>query len=709
MQYEMIHRSPGRFHINFHKQRLSEAEADVLYYNLIDMSGVTDVTVYQRTAQLAVRYDGRVAPILENISDMDLTDPVLMANVPSVSARATNESFKTQLLDKVIGRVARWIVLPAPVRAVIACVKAVPFCIHCINQFRSGESSADIIHGAAVVAALLTREFGTASSVMFLTEIGELLEQWTYKKSVDDLAQSLALNVEKVWRVADDGTEEQIGLNKMRSGDKFRATMGSMIALDGKVVSGEALVNQSVLTGEPLAVRKTAGDDVYAGTVVEEGDLVVAVSFGQGENRYDKIVNMIENSENMAALTQTKAASVADKLVPWTFGLSLAAFAFTGDPMKAASILMADFSCAVEVAMPIAVLSAMREAGKHNITVKGGKFLESIAEADTIVFDKTGTLTNATPVVEEVLAMDGRDADDMLTLAADLEEHFPHSLANAVVKKAAEKGLQYDERHGKAEYIVAHGIASDIDGTRVVIGSYHFVVEDEGVALSDEDQAKIDAMPATTSKLYLAIGGKLAAVIAIADPLKPETPDVIRRLKAAGFNNIVMMTGDSRVTAQAIAKEAGITEVHAEVLPEDKARYVKEQKAKGRKVIMIGDGINDSPALSEADVGVAIKEGADIAQEIADVTLSGSDLAELITLRKIADKLMTRMHSTYVIGNTLNGAILGFGFFGLITPNTGALLHNVSTIGLCLRNMQDLEAVDDNADRQIEDAEIIAA
>lgn len=695
MQYEMIHRSPGRFHINFAKRRFTEHEADVLYYTLLDYPGVTDVTVYQRTAQLALRFDHDGKTILDDIRCLDLNDPELAQCVPTVSARATNETFKNQLLDKIIGRIARRILLPAPVRAVLATIKAVPFCIHCVNQFRSGESSADIIHGAAVIAALLTREFSTASSVMFLTEVGELLEQWTYKKSVDDLAQSLALNVEKVWRVDEDGTEAQVGLNRIRTGDKFHASMGNMIPLDGKVISGEAMVNQSVLTGEPLAVRKSAGDDVYAGTVLEEGDLIVEVSFGLGENRYDKIVHMIENSENMAALTQTKAASVADKLVPWTFGLSIAAFAITRDPMKAASVLMADFSCAVEVAMPIAVLSAMREAGRHNITVKGGKFLENIAKADTIVFDKTGTLTNAEPVVEEVLAFGDNNANDMLAIAADLEEHFPHSLANAVVRKAAECGLTYSENHSKAEYIVAHGITAEIDGKRAVIGSYHFVIEDEGVVVSPEDQAKIDAMSATTSKLYFAIGSRLSAVIAIADPLKPETPDVIARLKAAGFPNIVMMTGDSRETAEAIASEAGITEVHAEVLPEDKARYVAEQKAKGRKVLMIGDGINDSPALSEADVGVAIKEGADIAQEIADVTLSGSNLSTLITLRHIADKLMKRMHSTYVVGNMLNGAVLAFGFFGFITPNTGALLHNVSTIGLCLRNMQDLDAEED--------------
>ncbi|MSS19017.1 heavy metal translocating P-type ATPase [Eubacteriaceae bacterium RF-744-FAT-4] len=679
------------------QRRLSETEADALYYSLIDLPGIENVKVYQRSAQLTVRYVGVESAILDYISDMDLSDPTLLDNVPTVSARATNEMYKNKILDKVMLRVGKWLFLPLPVRTAVTIYQAVPFVWRGLKDLFQKNMSAEIIHAAAVLAALLTGEFDTAASVVFLTEIGDILEEWTYKKSVDDLAQSLSLNVEKVWKVSEDGSVAQVSLNHMHNGDRFKVTMGNMIPLDGKVVSGEAMVNQAALTGEPLAVRKHDGVIVYAGTVLEEGELIVEVRSSSGETRYDKIVKMIENSENLAALTQMKAVSVADQLVPWTFGASLLAFVLTRDVMKAASVLMADFSCAVEVAMPIAVLSAMREAGKRDITVKGGKFLEAISEADTIVFDKTGTLTRATPVVQEIVAFGENDPDDMLRIAACLEEQFPHSLANAVVRAAKEKGLKHYDMKTKAEYIVAHGIASSIGEDRVVIGSYHFVFEDEGVTFENEsDRERLAEIPAEYSHLYMAIGGKLVAVIAISDPIKANTPDVIRDLKAVGFKNIVMMTGDSEKTAKAIAAQAGITEFYAEVLPEDKARYVEKIKSRGEKVIMIGDGINDSPALSAADVGIAIKEGADIAQEIADVTISGSDLNQLVNLRVLSDKLMQRMHSTYVIGNVLNGSILVFGISGLIVPRIGAVLHNASTIGLCLRNMQDLSTSEED-------------
>ena len=697
MIYRIIQRTPNRFHLDLMQRRLSETEADALYYSLIDLPGIENVKVYQRSAQLTVRYVGVESAILDYISDMDLSDPTLLDNVPTVSARATNEMYKNKILDKVMLRVGKWLFLPLPVRTAVTIYQAVPFVWRGLKDLFQKNMSAEIIHAAAVLAALLTGEFDTAASVVFLTEIGDILEEWTYKKSVDDLAQSLSLNVEKVWKVSEDGSVAQVSLNHMHNGDRFKVTMGNMIPLDGKVVSGEAMVNQAALTGEPLAVRKHDGVIVYAGTVLEEGELIVEVRSSSGETRYDKIVKMIENSENLAALTQMKAVSVADQLVPWTFGASLLAFVLTRDVMKAASVLMADFSCAVEVAMPIAVLSAMREAGKRDITVKGGKFLEAISEADTIVFDKTGTLTRATPVVQEIVAFGENDPDDMLRIAACLEEQFPHSLANAVVRAAKEKGLKHYDMKTKAEYIVAHGIASSIGEDRVVIGSYHFVFEDEGVTFENEsDRERLAEIPAEYSHLYMAIGGKLVAVIAISDPIKANTPDVIRDLKAVGFKNIVMMTGDSEKTAKAIAAQAGITEFYAEVLPEDKARYVEKIKSRGEKVIMIGDGINDSPALSAADVGIAIKEGADIAQEIADVTISGSDLNQLVNLRVLSDKLMQRMHSTYVIGNVLNGAILVFGISGLIVPRIGAVLHNASTIGLCLRNMQDLSTSEED-------------
>lgn len=697
MRFRLIHQSPNRFHLDLTKKRLTEGEADVLYYTLIEMPAVTRVKVYARTAQLVVIYNGVRSALLDYISTMDLDDPALKDNVPTVSSRATNEHFKEKIINKIISKVFRTLCLPVPIRTTVTIIHATPFVFCGLRDLWQKNFSAEIIHAAAVLAALLTGEFETASSVVFLTEIGEILEEWTYKKSVDDLAQSLSLNVEKVWKVEADGSEHQVSLNHMQNGDRFRVTMGNMIPLDGKVLDGEALVNQAALTGEPLAVSKYPGVTVYAGTVLEEGELTVQVVSATGKTRYDKIVKMIEQSENMAALTQMKAVSVADKLVPWTFGAALLAFALTRDVMKAASVLMADFSCAVEVAMPIAVLSAMREAGRHQMTVKGGKFLESIAEADTIIFDKTGTLTKATPVVRKIMTFDDRDPDEMLRIAACLEEHFPHSLANAVVKAAAKKNLEHEEMHTKAEYIVAHGIAAKIDDQRVVIGSYHFLFEDEGVKMSDDIQASLVTMPPEYSYLYMAIGGELVAVFGISDPIKAEAPQIIQALKTVGFHHIVMITGDSDKTAKVIAAQAGIEEYYSEVLPEDKAHYVGRQRAAGRKVIMIGDGINDSPALSAADVGVAIKEGADIAQEIADVTISGSDLDQLVVLKKISDQLMKRMHHTYVIGNVLNGSILAGGIAGVIVPQTGAILHNASTIGLCLNNMRDLSSENDGA------------
>jgi heavy metal translocating P-type ATPase len=698
MRFQLIHQSPNRFHLDLTQKRLTESEADVLYYTLIEMPGVTRVKVYARTAQLAVIYDGVRSALLEDISAMDLADPALKDNVPTVSSRATNDHFKEKIINKIISKAFRTLCLPVPVRTAVTIIHAAPFVFRGLKDLWQKNFSAEIIHAAAVLAALLTGEFETASSVVFLTEIGEILEEWTYKKSVEDLAQSLSLNVEKVWKVEAGGLERQISLNHMQNGDRFRVTMGNMIPLDGKVLDGEALVNQAALTGEPLAVSKYPGVTVYAGTVLEEGELTVQVVSATGETRYDKIVKMIEQSENMAALTQMKAVSVADKLVPWTFGAALLAFALTRDVMKAASVLMADFSCAVEVAMPIAVLSAMREAGRHHMTVKGGKFLESIAEADTIIFDKTGTLTKATPVVRKVMTFGDRDPDEMLRIAACLEEHFPHSLANAVVKAAAEKHLEHEEMHTRAEYIVAHGIAAEIDDQRVVIGSYHFLFEDEGVKISESIRTSLAAMPPEYSHLYMAIGGELVAALGISDPIKAEAPQIIQALKTAGCHHIVMMTGDGDKTAGAIAAQAGIEEYYSEVLPEDKARYVERQRAAGRKVIMVGDGINDSPALSAADVGVAIQEGADIAQEIADVTISGSDLDQLAVLKKLSDQLMKRMRRTYVIGNILNGSILAGGIAGVVVPQTGAILHNASTIGLCLNNMRDLSSENDGAD-----------
>jgi len=690
MKYCITHHSRNRLHLDLAQRRLSSEEADVLYYSLIEREDTESVKVYPRTAQLAVRYFGSPEKLLADITDMDLHDEALKDKVPEISARQTNEQFKEEIITKCIQRVCKRIFLPTPIRIAWTIYDGAPFIINGLKDIFKRKFSAEIVHASAIAASLLTADFDTAGSIIFLTEVGEILEEWTYKKSVDDLASSLALNVSKVWKVEADGTSRQVGISQINEGDIIQVSLGSMIPLDGSVISGEAMVNQAALTGESIPVRKYIDTTVFAGTVVEEGELFIEVRNVSGQTRYDKIVKMIEESESMKSVVQSTAENTVSKLIPYTFGTAVLTFLLTRNVTKAASVLMVDFSCAIEVAMPIAVLSAMREAGKHRITVKGGRFLEEIAEADTVVFDKTGTLTNATPKVVGVTAMNGNDPDEMLTLAACLEEHFPHSLANAVVRCAKEKGLEHEQMHTKAEYIVAHGIASTVNGKKCIIGSRHFVFEDEQCIILPEDQNQYDNLAPEYSHLYLAIGGVLQAVVSIADPIKDGTADIIRRLKESGIQNIVMMTGDGEKTARAIASKAGITEVYAEVLPEDKARYVEEQKAKGRKVIMVGDGINDSPALSAADVGIAMKEGAEIAREIADITLSGSDLDQLIDLKNMSYGLMNRMKSTSRIGISLNAAVLFAGMFGLIVPGTAALLHNASTILLCLRNMNDL-------------------
>jgi len=689
MRYRIKRQSPGRIHLALARGRLSREEADILYYALIERRDVVNASVYVRTGEVSVQYRGDGEALLEYLDGLKL-DGDSGVKIPSVSARATSEFYKEKIIDKLLLRGLKRLVLPAPIRAVFTVKNAVPFVWHGLKDLLKGKFSAEIVHASAISASLLIGDFPTASSITFLTEIGELLEEWTYKKSVDDLAQSLALNVTKVWRVSEVGPDVLINIEDLSRGDRIRVTMGSLIPIDGVVTEGEAMVNQAALTGEPMTVLKIPERSVFAGTVVEEGEIVIRVNQTSGQTRYDRIIQMIEASESLTPVRQSQAEQVVSRLIPYTFGTAVLTWLLTGNVTKAASVLMVDFSCAIEVAMPVATLSAMSEAGRHRLTVKGGKFLETIAEADTIVFDKTGTLTRAMPCVEQVVPMEGRDRDEMLRIAACLEEHFPHSLANAVVRAARQEKLRHDEMHSKAEYIVAHGIASSINGERVIIGSYRFVAEVEGVPFTEDDLRRIDAIPLENSRLYMAIGGRLAAVIGIADPIKPEALEVISALKEMGIRHIVMMTGDSRRTAEAVAARAGIMEVYAEVLPEDKARYVEEQKAAGRKVIMVGDGINDSPALSTADVGIAMKEGADIAQEIADVTLSGSELDQLITLKRISDRLMPRMRSTAVVGVGFNGFILAAGLLGMVAPGTAAFLHNASTIGLSLRNMTPL-------------------
>ncbi len=689
MKFSIIHESAGRFHLQLSKSRLTVSQADTLYYALVDRDEIESIQIFRRTAQLVIKYRYNGDDVLLFLECLDIDNPELISKVPEVSVRATNESYKEKIIDKFLMRFIKRVCLPLPIRTVCTFVDAAPFIWNGIKDIASRNFSAEIVHASAIGASLLTGDFSTASSITFLTEVGEILEEWTYKKSVDDLAQSLSLNVSKVWKMVD-GTPEFVGIGNVAEGDVIQVLTGSLIPLDGTVVSGEAMVNQAAMTGESVAVRKSIDNTVYAGTVIEEGELLIEVRSTSGETRYDKIVKMIEESESLKSAVQSQAEQVVSRLIPYTFGTAVLTFLLTGNVTKAASVLMVDFSCAIEVAMPIAVLSAMREAGKHRITVKGGRYLEEIAAADTIVFDKTGTLTKASPVVRNVVPMGGRDADEMLRLAACLEEHYPHSLANAVVKAAKEKSLAHEEMHSKAEYIVAHGIASSIGGVRCVIGSYHFIFDDEHTEYSDEDKAILDNLPHEYSHLYLAMGGKLAAVIEIEDPIKEDSREVVSKLKALGVKHIVMMTGDSEQTAKTIAARAGITEVYAEVLPEDKAGYVEKARKEGRKVIMIGDGINDSPALSAADVGIAMKEGAEIAREIADVTLSGSDLRKLLALRELSDGLMKRMKSTSQIGISLNAAILLAGIAGMVVPGTAAFMHNTSTIALCLRNMKDI-------------------
>ncbi len=688
MRYRILHESRDRVHLALARGRLSAQEADILYYALLERREVTKVQVFARSGEVCVRFSRSPEELLRWLDTLPLNEDAGVKR-PAISARATNEEYKEKIVGMLLRRAIKRLLLPAPVRAVLTVYRAAPFLWHGVRDLLQGKFGAEIIHASAIGASLLIGDFPTASSITFLTELGELLEEWTYKKSVDDLAQSLALNISRVWKV-EEGGDRLVAIEDVSVGDRIRITVGNMIPLDGIAAEGEAMVNQAALTGEPLTVRKIPGRAVFAGTVVEEGELVVEVREVTGETRYDKIIQMIEASERMTPVTQSQAERVVSRMIPYTFATAVITWLLTRNVTKAASVLMVDFSCAIEVAMPVATLSAMSEANRHRLTVKGGKFLEAIAEADTIVFDKTGTLTRATPCVEQVLALGGRQPEDMLRIAACLEEHFHHSLANAVVRAATERGLKHEEMHSKPEYIVAHGITSSIGSERVVLGSYHFIFEVEGVPLPPEYEARFGEIPPENSRLFMAINGELAAVIGIADPVKEEAVSVIAELRRLGIRHAVMMTGDSRKTAEAVAARAGITEFYAEVLPEDKARYVEEQKAAGRKVIMVGDGINDSPALSAADVGIAMKEGADIAQEIADVTVAGDALSQLIVLKKISDRLMPRIRSTARVGISFNGAILLAGLLGLVTPGTAAFLHNASTIGLSLYNMTPL-------------------
>ena len=668
---------------------MSFAQADTLQYQFEQMKDVTAVKVQERTMDVTICYIGSRKHIITALGQFSY-DKV---EVPEVylknSGREMNRFYWDKLVDQTVVHFVNKIFLPAPLRAGIATVRSVKYIVQGVKTLAKRKIEVPVLDATAISVSLIRGDYKTAGAVMFLLSMGEILEEWTHKKSVGDLARSLSLNIDKVWLVTDD-TEVQVSAAQIKEGDRIRVHMGAVIPFDGIVMEGEALVNQASLTGESLPVRKAAESPVYAGTVVEEGEITLLVKESTGSSKYEKIMTMIEDSEKLKSSLEGKAEHLADRLVPYTFlgtGLTLA---LTRNTVKALSVLMVDFSCALKLAMPLSVLSAIRESSAHDITVKGGKFLEAVAEADTIVFDKTGTLTKAQPTVVEVIPFDDRSPDELLCIAACLEEHFPHSMATAVVVEAMKRGLVHEELHTKVEYIVAHGISSTINDKKIIIGSHHFVFEDEGAVVPEDKKEQFEQLPEQYSHLYMAMDGKLVAVICIEDPLRVETAEVIRELKHLGIHKVVMMTGDSDRIAANIAQKAGVDAYYSEVLPEDKANFVEQEKKAGHKVIMIGDGINDSPALSAADVGIAISEGAEIAREIADVTIAADDLREIITLKKISNALMKRIDRNYKVIVGFNTALILFGVGGVLQPTMSALLHNTSTILISLKSMENL-------------------
>lgn len=691
MRFRIMHEIKGRMRIHVSQKRMSYEEADTLQYYLERQDNILSAKVYERNQDVAICYQGsrdQVVALLQRFQYEKVQVPdTVLAN----SGREMNREYWDKLVGSIVRRMASKCFLPYSVRAVITTVKSVKYIWKGIATLAKGKIEVPVLDGTAIAVSILRGDTRTASSVMFLLGIGEILEDWTHKKSVGDLARSMSLNVSKVWLIAgEENREVLVDANTITAGDRIVVHMGNVIPFDGMVVAGEGAVNQSSLTGEGLPVMKSQGGFVYAGTVLEEGEITVEVKEVSGSTKYEKIVTMIEESEKLKSSVEGKAAHVADKLVSYTLLGTGLTYLFTRNATKALAVLMVDFSCALKLAIPISVLSAIREANSYHITVKGGKFLEKVAQADTIVFDKTGTLTKAQPTVVDVVSFNGEDPDELLRTAACLEEHFPHSMAKAVVIAAQNKGLTHEEKHSKVEYIVAHGISSTVDGSRVVIGSHHFVFEDEQCSIPFGMQERFNNLRNDCSHLYLAINGQLAAVICIEDPLREEAAAVIGQLRAAGLSKIVMMTGDSDRTARTIAAKVGVDEYYSEVLPEDKASFVEKEKAQGRSVIMIGDGINDSPALSAADVGIAISDGAEIAREIADITVGADDLSELVKLKAISDGLMKRIHGNYrkIVG--INSGLIALGVLGLIPPTTSALLHNTSTLVISLESMKNI-------------------
>ena len=691
MKFTIKHESRGRMRVHMEQYRMTYEQADTLLYVIHNHRNVTFVKVYDRTADAVIEYVGDREQIIELLRHFHYESANVPQTVIKTSGRELNNSYQEKLIGSVVWHYSKKLLLPLPIRIALTIGRSVKYIGIGLKCLLQRKIEVPVLDATAITVSLVTKDFSTASSIMFLLGIGELLEEWTHKKSVDDLARSMSLNVSKVWLRTPENQEILVESSKIEKGDKVVVHMGNVIPFDGEVLDGDAMVNQASLTGESVPVQRTVGNTVFAGTVVEEGEITIRVKEVEGNNRFDQIVTMIEESEKLKSELEGKAEHYADKLVPWTLGATGLTYLLTRNVTKAMSILMVDFCCALKLAMPISVLSAIREASLYNVTVKGGKFLEAVAEADTIVFDKTGTLTKAHPTVVDVVNFnDEYSSDDMLRVAACLEEHFPHSMAKAVVDAASKKGLSHEEMHTKVEYIVAHGIATSINGKRTVIGSYHFVFEDEKCVVPAGKEPLFESLPLYYSHLYLAIEGKLSAVICIEDPLRDEAAAVVTSLKKAGISKVVMMTGDSEHTASVIAKKVGVDEYYAEVLPEDKAAFVEREKAKGRKVIMIGDGINDSPALSAANVGIAISDGAEIAREIADITVGSDDLYQIVTLKYISNALMKRIKSNYrkIVG--FNSGLIALGVAGVLPPTTTALLHNGSTILISVNSMKNL-------------------
>jgi len=691
MKFTIKHESRGRMRVHMEQYRMTYEQADTLLYVIHNHRNVTFVKVYDRTADAVIEYVGDREQIIELLRHFHYESANVPQTVIKTSGRELNNSYQEKLIGSVVWHYSKKLLLPWPIRTALTVGRSIKYIGIGLKCLLQRKIEVPVLDATAITVSLVTKDFSTASSIMFLLGIGELLEEWTHKKSVDDLARSMSLNVSKVWLRTPENQEILVESSKIEKGDKVVVHMGNVIPFDGEVLDGDAMVNQASLTGESVPVQRTVGNTVFAGTVVEEGEITIRVKEVEGNNRFDQIVTMIEESEKLKSELEGKAEHYADKLVPWTLGATGLTYLLTRNVTKAMSILMVDFCCALKLAMPISVLSAIREASLYNVTVKGGKFLEAVAEADTIVFDKTGTLTKAHPTVVDVVNFnDEYSSDDMLRVAACLEEHFPHSMAKAVVDAASKKGLSHEEMHTKVEYIVAHGIATSINGKRTVIGSYHFVFEDEKCVVPAGKEPLFESLPLYYSHLYLAVEGMLSAVICIEDPLRDEAAAVVTSLKKAGISKVVMMTGDSERTASVIAKKVGVDEYYAEVLPEDKAAFVEREKAKGRKVIMIGDGINDSPALSAANVGIAISDGAEIAREIADITVGSDDLYQIVTLKYISNALMKRIKSNYrkIVG--FNSGLIALGVAGVLPPTTTALLHNGSTILISVNSMKNL-------------------